>query len=79
VCDAGCIASCHAGVRISAEYVPFSKDQFTTFAHAACAASLEDNPELASAEYVDGLANFLHIVAVIAAKQLSGVLDAAAE
>ena len=66
---------------MSVEYVPLSKDQFTTFARAVCErrATLEDNPELASADVVDGLANFLHVVAVIAAKELSGVLDAAAE
>jgi hypothetical protein len=66
---------------MSVEYVPLSKDQFITFARAVCErrASLEDNPEIATADVVNGLANFLHVVAVIAAKELSGVLDAVAE
>jgi hypothetical protein len=61
---------------MSVEYVPLSKDQFITFARAVCErrATPEDNPELATADVVNGLANFLHIVAVIAAKELSGRL-----
>jgi hypothetical protein len=66
---------------MSVEYIPLSKDQFTTFARTVCErrAILEDNPELATADFVNGLANFLHVVAVIAAKELSGMLDADAE
>ena len=61
---------------MSVEYVSLSKDQFIIFARAVCErrATLEDNPELATADVVNGLANFLHIVAVIAAKELSGRL-----